>query len=82
MYGRKETHREIKKRMVVDRSEVLPGYNGQKKRITGNSVEFGYLVGLILFIYLFLERGREGYREGEKQQCVVASHAPSTGNLV
>ena len=28
-----------------------------------------------LFIYL-LERGREGETEGEKHQCVVASHAP------
>ena len=29
------------------------------------------------FIYLFLDRrGREG--EGEKHQCVVASHAPQT----
>ena len=28
------------------------------------------------FIYLFLERGREGEREGEKHQCVVASHMP------
>ena len=25
------------------------------------------------FIYLFLDRGKEGEREGEKQQCVVAS---------
>ena len=25
------------------------------------------------FIYLFLERGKEGEREGEKHQCVVAS---------
>ena len=33
------------------------------------------------FIYLFLERGREGKREGEKHQCVVASLAPPTGNL-
>ena len=32
------------------------------------------------FIYLFLERG-EGEREGEKHQCVVASHAPTTGDL-
>ena len=30
------------------------------------------------FIYLFLERGREGEREGEKHQCVVASHVPPT----
>ena len=34
----------------------------------------------ILFIY-FLERGRVGEREGKKYQCVVASHAPPTGDL-
>ena len=35
-----------------------------------------------LFIYLLLERGREGERgEGEKHQCVVASvHAPLLRN--
>ena len=33
------------------------------------------------FIYLFLERGREGEREAEKHQCVVASRVPSTGDL-
>ena len=33
------------------------------------------------FIYLSLERGREGDREGEKHQCVVASHAPCTAGL-
>ena len=33
-------------------------------------------------IYLFLERGREGSeREGEKHQCVVASHEPPIGDL-
>ena len=31
------------------------------------------------FIYLFLERVREGEREGEKLQCVVVSHTPATG---
>ena len=31
------------------------------------------------FIYLHLERGRDGEREGEKHQCVVASHAPLLG---
>ena len=34
------------------------------------------------FIYLFLERGREGERKGEKHQCVVASHVAPTGDLV
>ena len=31
-----------------------------------------------LFIYM---QGREGEREGEKHQCVVASHTPPTGDL-
>ena len=34
----------------------------------------------ILFI-IFRERGREGEREGEKHQCVVASCVPPTGDL-
>ena len=34
-----------------------------------------------LFKILFRERGREGEREGEKHQCVVASHTPPTGDL-
>ena len=33
------------------------------------------------FIYLFLERGREGERAGEKHQCAIASHKPLTGDL-
>ena len=31
------------------------------------------------FMYLFLERGVEEEREGEKHQCAVASHSPLTG---
>ena len=30
---------------------------------------------------MFRQRGREAEREGEKHQCVVASHAPSTRDL-
>ena len=33
------------------------------------------------FIYLFLERGREGKREGEEHQCVIAFHVSPTGDL-
>ena len=33
------------------------------------------------FIYLFLERGKGKKKEGEKQQCVVASRVPLTGDL-
>ena len=34
----------------------------------------------MLFVY-FLERGREGEREVEKNQCVVTSHSPYAGDL-
>ena len=33
------------------------------------------------FIYLFLERGEGKEKEGVNHQCVVASHAPLTGNM-
>ena len=33
------------------------------------------------FIYLFIFREREGEREGEKHQCVVALHTTPTGDL-
>ena len=32
-------------------------------------------------LFIFRQRVREGEREGEKHQCVVASHAPQTGDL-
>ena len=33
------------------------------------------------YLFIYRERGWEGEREGEKHQCVVASHAPPTGDL-
>ena len=33
------------------------------------------------YLFIFREKGREGEREGEKHQCVVASHVAPTGNL-
>ena len=35
----------------------------------------------IFYLLIFRERGKEGEREGEKHQCVVASHTPPTGDL-
>ena len=32
-------------------------------------------------LFIFRERGRKGEREGEKQQCIVASHMAFTGDL-
>ena len=53
-------------------------YNNRRKTEAGNTVsEFFFK---ILFIY-FRERGREGEREGEKHQCVVASCVPPTRDL-
>ena len=34
------------------------------------------------YLFIFRERGREGEREGEKHQCVVASHVALTRELV
>ena len=34
------------------------------------------------YLFIFRQRGREGEREGQKDQCVVASPTPPTGDLV
>ena len=34
-----------------------------------------------LYLFIFEHRGREGEREGEKHQCVVASLMPPAGDL-
>ena len=36
---------------------------------------------LDFYLFIFRERGKEGEREGEKQQCVVASRVPPTGDV-
>ena len=46
-----------------------------------NPIQVFILFYLKKFIYLFLERGREGEKEGEKHQSVVASHEPLVGDL-
>ena len=40
-----------------------------------------FFIVLKNILFLFRERGREGEREGEKHQCVVASHMAPTGDL-
>ena len=40
-----------------------------------------HLFFLRFYLFTFRERGREGEREGEKLQCVVASHMAPTGAL-
>ena len=36
---------------------------------------------LRFYLFIFSERRREGEREGEKRQCVAASHAPPIGDV-
>ena len=33
------------------------------------------------YLFIFREKGKEGVREGQKHQCVVASHVAPTGDL-
>ena len=49
-------------------------------RIAGRVYRVGNFLKMF-YLFIFTERGREGERGGEKHQCVVASHAPPTGNL-
>ena len=35
----------------------------------------------IYYLFIFRQKWRKGVREGEKHQCVVASHTPPTGDL-
>ena len=41
---------------------------------------FAFYIFFKFYLFVFRERGREGEREGEKHQYVVASHMPPTGN--
>ena len=45
-----------------------------------NLFNYKYFVKIV-FIHFFRERGREGEKEAEKHECVVASPAPPTGDL-
>ena len=38
-------------------------------------------INFLKILFIFRERGREGEREGEKHQCVVAFHVPPIGDL-
>ena len=40
-----------------------------------------FFYGFLFYFFIFRQRGREGEKEGEKHQCVVASHVPPTGDL-
>ena len=63
-----------------------PGLGSSSPKATGwvgRQLQAAPCCSFLLFIYLFIfrERGREGEREGEKHQCVVASHMAPIGDL-
>ena len=51
----------------------LPPFSSKNNKILKKILRF--------YLYTFLERGKEEEREGEKHQCVVASHVPPSGDL-
>ena len=55
---------------------IKPHLLEKKKKNSREFVDLFYF-----FKKIFLERGREGEREGEKQQCVVACCTPPVGDL-
>ena len=44
-------------------------------------MRWGFFFCLRFYLFIFRQQGREGEREEEKQQCVVASCSPPTGDL-
>ena len=56
---------------------ALNPWQPNRWKVNKSTVFFVYFKDL--FIHLFLERGRQGEREGEKHQYVVASCVPPTG---
>ena len=61
---------------VKECKEISQVNTNQKK------AEVAILDNIDIKIFIFREMGKEGEREGEKHPCVVASHAPTTRDLV
>ena len=54
---------------------------GLRTLTTPKSQKFEYNFLKRFYLFIFRDRGKEGEREGQKHQCVVASHTPATGDL-
>ena len=57
---------------------------GGKIQIPGSTIQCCSIISKIgflkiFYLFIFKDMGREGEREGEKRQCVVASHVPCPG---
>ena len=60
---------------------LWPGLPGTSKTLYMVSLWLKHFFKKKINSFIFRERRREGEREGEKHQCVVASHIPPTGDL-
>ena len=82
--------------MIVTRTLMVPIYNipltnvllykiSNTQQSWKNFSKHPYILTIFFFLgfylFIFRQRGRERGREGKKHQCVVASHAPPTGDL-
>ena len=56
-------------------------FDGHLCKLLVSAMETNIIFFTFLFYLFIWERGREGEREGEKHQCVVASHTPPTRDL-
>ena len=63
----------------------LRKYSNQQLKINGLSLSVDLIFFIFIFfkihLFIFRQMEMEGEREGEKLQCVVASHALPTGDL-
>ena len=62
--------------MALQRGFINLYFHQQQMRVL-----FSYLFLKVFYVFIFRDRGREGEREEEKHQCVVASHTLPTGDL-
>ena len=70
----------INKRKSLKKLPYRVIWRTEDVRVSGGHFRFFFFKYLI-YLFIFRERGREGEREGEKHQCVVASHVAPTGDL-
>ena len=82
LYRRKLKHIKVKSSRGKINRALSKGRSHDSPRYTISRLNRGLLAPFLLFkdfIYLFLERGREGERKEETHPCVVVSYVPPLG---
>ena len=65
----------------VDSHTLLPWFREQYQRRVGVGMELPTCFKKRFYLFIFREGGKEREREGEKHQCLVASHVPLIGDF-